>query len=184
VGESFELDPVDWITAGALGEPGRRTFFVQARKGPLRVALMVEKSQVQVLSQLAQQLLAQAGRTVTPDDLDEEAQQLDEPVESVWRAGSLGLGMDPAGERFLLEAEELVEDGGDAEAGSAADVAPDRSPGGLARFWMDREQLAAMAAYAAYVVQAGARPRCPLCTQPVDAGEDHVCPALNGHPKR
>ena len=167
MGESFELDPVDWITAGAVGEPGARTFFIQARRGQEAVALVCEKEQVRVLARLAQELLARVDVAVTPDDLDEAAQQLVEPVDPVWRVGSLSIGMTEDGARFLLEAEELTEAGDEG--------------GGTARFWMNREQLVAMTAYAAYAVEAGAREACRLCNRPIDPVEGHVCPALNGH---
>lgn len=163
--ESYEFDPVDWISAGAVGQPGARTFYLQARKGSEYVALVVEKAQVAALAQLSQQLLGVAGVVVQPDDLDEAAQRLVEPVVPAWRAGSISLGSDEAVERFLLEAEELTEEG----------------ESGVARFWMRREHLVALAAYAAYAVQAGARERCRLCSRPIDPVTGHVCPATNGH---
>jgi uncharacterized repeat protein (TIGR03847 family) len=174
VGESYELDPVDWITAGAVGEPGRRTFYIQAKVGHGLVALTVEKGQVRMLAQLAQELLSRIDVTVTPDHLDTSTQQLLEPVVPSWRAGALSLGMEEGGERFLLEAEELVLDDEDLED----DVEPE---GGVARFWMTREQLVALAAHSAFSVEAGARETCRLCSRPVDAVNGHVCPTLNGH---
>lgn len=165
--ESYDFDSVDWISAGAVGEPGRRTFYLQARKDQATVALTVEKSQVQALSTLAQRLLARVGVTVTPDDLDEHAQRLVEPVDSAWRAASLSLGMDETGERFVLEAEELTE----AEGSEAA----------TARFWVSRPQMVALAAHAAFAVEAGARERCRFCGRPKDPVSGHVCPATNGH---
>ena len=168
--ESYELDPVDWITAGAVGEPGRRTFYVQARRGQDLVAIVVEKAQVSALARLAQELLAGIGVDVTPDDLDERRMRLLEPVVPAWRAGSMSLGMDESGRRFLLEAEELIEEEGD-----------EGSTGGCARFWLTRPQLVALAAYAAYAVEAGARERCALCSRPIDPVDGHVCPATNGH---
>jgi uncharacterized repeat protein (TIGR03847 family) len=166
VADSFELDPVDWISAGAIGEPGSRTFYLQARKGSQYVALVVEKTQVAALAQLAQQLLNAAGITVTPDDLDERAQRLVEPVEPAWRAGALSLGADEQAERFLLEAEALV---------------PDEEEGAVARFWMGRQELIALTAYAAYAITSGARERCRFCSRPIDPVTGHVCPATNGH---
>jgi uncharacterized repeat protein (TIGR03847 family) len=164
--ESYELDPVDWISAGAVGEPGQRTFYVQARKGSQYVALIVEKGQVAALAQLAQQLLESAGVVVTPDDLDERVQRLVEPVEPIWRAGSISLGRDQEGERFLIQADELVEED---------------QQGAVARFWIDRGQMVALAAHAAYAVSAGARERCRFCSRPIDPLLGHVCPATNGH---
>lgn len=170
--DSYEIDPVDWITAGAVGEPGARTFYIQARRGHDLLALVVEKTQVQWLAQLAQELLGRVGVTVTPDDLDANAQQLLEPVVEAWRAGSLSLGTDPDGEKFLLEAEEFVPE----EEIGDGDVEP-----ATARLWMDRDQLRRMAAYAAFVVEAGARESCRLCGRPMDPVTGHVCPAANGH---
>ena len=154
-GPSFELDPVDWITAGAVGEPGQRTFYLQARKDADYVALVMEKAQVQALAQLSQQLLENVGVTVLPDDLDAATQRLVEPVTPSWRAGGLSLGGDEEGKRFLLEARELVEE--DEEAA-------------VARFWMSRERLVDLAAYAAFAVQAGARERCRFCSRPIRSG--------------
>jgi uncharacterized repeat protein (TIGR03847 family) len=166
VGESFEFESVDWVTAGAVGEPGRRTFYVQLRRGHDLLAVIVEKAQVQWLTRHAQELLARVGVTVTPDDLDANAQQLLEPVVPLWRAGSLGLGMDDEGERFVLEAEELVEE--------------DSEPGRV-RVTCTRDQIVALSAYAAFNTEAGAREACRFCGRPIDPVDGHVCPAANGH---
>ena len=165
--DSFEFDPVDWITAGAIGEPGRRTFYLQVRQGTELVALVVEKAQVAALAQLAQDLLGQVGVSVLPDDLDEAAMRLVEPVLESWRAGTMSLGMDEDGTRFLLEAEEITDEGDE--------------DGASARFWMSRDQVVALAAHAAYAVEAGARERCRYCGRPIEAEGGHVCPAMNGH---
>lgn len=164
--KSFEFRPVEWLSAGAIGEPGQRAFYIQARASGNQVALLVEKEQVRRLAELAQDLLARVDVTVTPDDLDTATQALREPVEPVWRAGSMSLGMDAEGINFVLEAEELV---GEDE--------PDPA---VARFWMTQDQLVSLAAYAAYSVLAGARERCRLCGRPIDV-DGHVCPATNGH---
>jgi uncharacterized repeat protein (TIGR03847 family) len=165
--ESFEYRPVEWVTAGAVGEPGRRSFYIQARSEGDQVSLLVEKEQVRQLAQLAQDLLGRVDVTVTPDDLDTAGQQLREPVEPVWRAGTMSLGMDTGGGQFVLEAQELVDD-------------EEHEPA-VARFWMSQTQLVALAAYAAYSVEAGARERCRLCGRPIDPVDGHVCPATNGH---
>lgn len=166
VAEELEWE-VDWITAGAVGEPGARTFYLQARTGTAQLTLVVEKTQVAALAEFAQELLGRVDTAVTPDDLNEEAQRLEEPLEPLWRVGSLGLGMDSDGERFVLEAAEFSPE--DAEQGATA------------RFWMSREQLVALVAHAAWAVEAGARERCRLCNRPIDPATGHVCPASNGH---
>src|SRR4028119_298351 len=53
----YDFDPVDRITTGALGEPGQRTFYLQARSGRQLLSLVVEKEQVRALAEAVEQLL-------------------------------------------------------------------------------------------------------------------------------
>jgi uncharacterized repeat protein (TIGR03847 family) len=168
VADSYEFETTDWVSAGAVGRPGQRVFYVQARSGEEFVALVAEKEQVRALAQLAQELLGRIDVVVTPDDLDEEGYRTVDPPIPGWRIGALSLGMDSEGERFLLEADEFVPDEEEQEPATA-------------RFWLTREQLIGLAAYAAWAVEAGARETCRLCGRPVDPVEGHVCPASNGH---
>ena len=46
VSASFELDAPDHFTAGAVGPPGQRVFYLQAREGGTLVTLKCEKEQV------------------------------------------------------------------------------------------------------------------------------------------
>lgn len=167
MGESFQFDAPEFVTAGAVGEPGARTFYLQAEQGGERVAFVAEKGQIRSLTQLAQELLAQVGSPITPDDLEESAQRLREPIDPLWRAGAMSLGMDESQDRFVIEIEELT-------------VEDDIEGPGVARLWMTRDQLRALAAHAAYAVEAGARETCRLCGRPMDP-TGHACPALNGH---
>jgi predicted metalloprotease with PDZ domain len=50
---SFELPEVERITVGTVGEPGQRTFYLQARMGAQLVTLKMEKQQVGALAQLS-----------------------------------------------------------------------------------------------------------------------------------
>ena len=54
----FEFDDVETFTAGALGQPGSRTFLLQARGDGRRVTLKCEKQQVGALAQYLRQLLS------------------------------------------------------------------------------------------------------------------------------
>jgi len=175
--ESLELDPVEWITAGAVGEPGDRTFYVQAEDATRRVSLLAEKQQVSQLAQASQELLSEAGITVTPDDLDEAVQRLREPLDPLWRVGQMSLGKVNDEDRYVLEAYEVGDEDEVAEPESG-------EPGGgvaVARFWMDGERLVAMSAHAAYAIEAGSRATCRLCGRPIEPTGTHVCPAQNGH---
>ncbi|HEX2192173.1 MAG TPA: DUF3090 domain-containing protein [Acidimicrobiales bacterium] len=157
---SFEMPEVDALTTGAIGSPGRRVFYLQARQGDHVVSLRLEKTQVAALVTYLEALLADLpSADELPSDLE-----LVEPVVAEWVVGSLGVSYDEEADRIVLLAEELVEEGEDAAS---------------ARITATRAQIAALAAYGADVVAAG-RPPCPLCGQPLDP-EGHMCVRLNGH---
>ena len=162
---SFELPDVERITVGTVGEPGARTFYLQARQGTQLVTLKLEKQQVGALAQFLGTLLADLARPGhLPEDLD-----LEEPALEEWAVGSIQLSYDADADRILLLAEEiLLED----------DEAAGRLPG-IARFGATREQRAAVAILGTSLVQAG-RPPCPLCGFPLDPS-GHACPRTNGH---
>ncbi|HJP65582.1 MAG TPA: DUF3090 family protein [Actinomycetota bacterium] len=203
----IELDPVDRITADAVGEPGDRTFFIQGRKGDLVVTILVEKQQVQLLAASVVEILSRLGME-TGQGPAEESMGLEEPIVPEWRAGRLSIGYQEERDLILLEAEELVateeaddevdepglEDDPLAGLGVELEVADlmestieeamaeEESPvgdAGRVRFWATREQMLSLARHGAAVCAQG-RPRCQLCGNPIDP-EGHQCPALNGH---
>jgi uncharacterized repeat protein (TIGR03847 family) len=170
--ERFELNPVSRLTAGAIGRPGGRVFYLQAREGDQLVSLMVEKEQVQALAIGVEQFLEDLHRRF-PDlpeasaEFDAGAMELEEPVEGAFRVGQLGLGYDEETDRMILVAREVQEEGSDPEQAS------------VARFWGTRAQLRAMSRWGLDVVSRG-RPICGNCGQPIDP-EGHFCPKRNGH---
>jgi uncharacterized repeat protein (TIGR03847 family) len=184
----IDLDPVDRITAGAVGEPGQRTFFLQGRQSERVVTILVEKQQVELLSASLVEILARSGKETGQGPPDEEM-DLEQPVVPEWRAGRLSIGYDEDRDLVLIEAEEYVagEDDDEEDEGDdledlgeprAETLLPEPDAPGKVRFWASREQALALARHGATVAAAG-RPRCQLCGNPMEDG--HVCPALNGH---
>ena len=169
----MELESVDKITAGAVGEPGERTFFIQARKDDRLVTITVEKDQVELLGASILEILATVGRE-TEEGPPEDALELESPIEPLWRAGRLSIGYAEDRDLLLLEREELVEEPDDEPELSTPEVEPAHM-----RIWATREQMFALARNAAAVAARG-RPRCRFCGNPIDA-EGHMCPAMNGH---
>jgi uncharacterized repeat protein (TIGR03847 family) len=107
----FYFDPPDRFVAGTIGEPGQRTFFLQARKATQVVSVVLEKVQVQVLAERLDQLLDELEeRGVTSaDEASTEAaatdsEPLDEPLVEAFRATTLTLGWDADAGRVLVEA--------------------------------------------------------------------------------
>jgi uncharacterized repeat protein (TIGR03847 family) len=176
VSTSFELDPVTKLAAGAVGEPGERIFYLQARSADQVVTLLVEKEQVRALAVSIEQLLdalpepREAEVEISPDDAD-----IEKPLLPEWRVGPMALHYDEARDRIVLIASEAVPvDEEDPE--EAPEVSPDAA---TARFVATRAQARALSEHAEEVVEAG-RPRCRFCGFPMDAG-GHTCPAMNGH---
>ena len=102
---SFDLGDVDAFTAGTVGEPGQRIFYLQARSSGQVITVKCEKQHVAALGQHLQRLLQDLpdpGEGPLPTALE-----LVEPVEPVWVAGQLGVAWDPDLDRFVVRVEEL-----------------------------------------------------------------------------
>ena len=55
----FNFDNPDRFVAGTVGQPGSRTFYLQARDGDRIVSVLLEKVQVTLLAERLAQLLAE-----------------------------------------------------------------------------------------------------------------------------
>jgi uncharacterized repeat protein (TIGR03847 family) len=168
----MELGPVDKITAGAVGEPGERTFFLQVRSADTLATITVEKEQVELLSTSILEILATVDLE-TGDGPPEEELELEPPIEPLWRAGRLSIGYSEDRDQMLLEMEEIAPEPEDERE---TEEAPE--PARL-RVWASREQMLALSRHGAAVAARG-RPRCQFCGNPMDP-EGHTCPAMNGH---
>ena len=160
---SFEFVAPDHFTAGAVGPPGQRVFYLQSREKGTLVTLKSEKEQVRAFAQYLSGLLEKlpaVGERV-PRDLS-----LIEPVDEAWIVASIAVGYDEARDRILVVANELLEEeeGGDPAA---------------ARVLITRAQAAAFVRQAEALMKAG-RQICPWCSQPKDPG-GHICTRSNGH---
>jgi uncharacterized repeat protein (TIGR03847 family) len=175
----MELGPVDRITADAVGEPGERTFYIQARAGEEIVTVIVEKQQVQLLAASVLELMEDAP-AVEPVP-EEPAMSLEEPLDPRWRAGRLSLGFDQDRDLFMLEVEEFQPELEDLEVDDPAVILPGIEPESI-RIWASPAQMLALSRHGAAVAARG-RPTCQFCGNPIDA-EGHACPAMNGHSKR
>jgi uncharacterized repeat protein (TIGR03847 family) len=172
MGEEIDLQPVSHITTDAIGQPGKRVFYIQAWQGTRTVTLIVEKIQVQSLAVGLEQFLAEIQQRY-PDladadsSYDELRMHIQPPVDPMFRVGELGLGYDMDNDLVVLVARELV--GEEADAEQARTV----------RFWCTRGQIRAMCLWGMEVASRG-RPLCPQCGEPMDP-EGHFCPKKNGH---
>jgi uncharacterized repeat protein (TIGR03847 family) len=188
----YIFDPPDRFVAGTIGEPGDRTFFLQAREGARVVSVALEKVQVAVLAERLGALLDELDlRGIAPEtdatdptiaafeppEAPSDNGGLDEPLNEAFRAGSLTLGWDGGAERVLVEARAQDADG-EAIDPEEDDEDDDEGPD-LLRVRMTAAAARSFVARATQVVAAG-RPPCPLCGAPLDP-QGHICPRRNGH---
>jgi uncharacterized repeat protein (TIGR03847 family) len=183
----MDLGPVDRITTDAVGEPGARIFYIQARAGVELVTVIVEKQQVQLLAASVLQLLEDVPGTDLPTEVgagpEGPAMALEEPIDPRWRAGRLSIGFDQDRDLFLLEVEELLPDLEELDEDDPRSVLPEPDPEPESiRIWASPAQMLALSQHGVDVAARG-RPTCQFCGNPIDA-EGHACPAMNGHSKR
>ena len=181
--EIIELDDVDGLGTGAVGEPGKRVFYIQARTENAQLTVLVEKEQVALLATESVAFLDRIADDYPelPFEVPAAQTQLREPTVPLFRARLIGLGFDPERELVLIELRErAAEDDEDAEtevADAVDEVEEDDEPGYVARIYATRAQVRAMAARGAEAVSGG-RPPCPLCELPMDPA-GHRCPRWN-----
>jgi uncharacterized repeat protein (TIGR03847 family) len=117
----FQFDPPDRFVAGTVGQPGNRTFFLQARRAGQIVSVVLEKVQVAVLAERLGVLLDELearGIAQPTSAVMADTSPLDEPINETFRATTLTLGWDGDTEQILVEARaEDDEDDDDEEEG-------------------------------------------------------------------
>jgi uncharacterized repeat protein (TIGR03847 family) len=169
VSESYQLAEPDHFTAGTVGVPGQRTFYLQARERRQLVTLKCEKEQVSALAEYLAGLLAKLPKNAVEGEAGRGT--LLEPVEAAWAVGSIGVGYDEGSGRIVVVANEQVEE--DEEGGTPA------AEPASARFAITKAQATTFVERARALVKAG-RATCSMCGEPKDPA-GHVCPRANGH---
>lgn len=190
----YDYNPPERFVAGTVGQPGSRTFFLQARTGGRLTSVVLEKQQMSVLAERVDELLDEVLRrsggaapvpALTPADA-EDNEPLDTPIEEEFRVGAMSLAWDADAEQVVIECfaegtpiEEDDED--DQGTTTVADTADDENEpdGAVLRVSISGTTARAFAKRALAVVAAG-RPPCPFCSTPLDP-EGHICPRANGY---
>lgn len=183
------FDPPERFVAGTVGEPGQRTFFLQARDGMRITSVALEKQQVQILGErideLLDELMAAGGiasliPAITPLEQVDNG-PLDQPIVEEFRAGTITLSWDADDERVVVEVFPVIEVVVPIEADEddLVDLPIDEpEPEELFVVRLTPAQARVFATRAASVVSAG-RPACQFCGGPVDP-TGHLCPRANG----
>jgi uncharacterized repeat protein (TIGR03847 family) len=186
------FDEPERFVAGTVGEPGQRTFFLQARDGTRVTTVALEKQQVSVLAERVEMLLDEALRrsggdvaipAVAPVD-SRDGEPLDQPIVEEFRVGTITLSWDSdAGlvviELFPVSEEAVVEFEDEAEqAAETTEIEVEIDANEVLIVTMRPSYARSFVQRAMTVVAAG-RPPCPFCGNPLDP-DGHLCPRANG----
>jgi uncharacterized repeat protein (TIGR03847 family) len=181
----FNFDNPDRFVAGTVGQPGSRTFYLQARDGDRIVSVALEKVQVTLLAERLTQLLAEVkerGAAVPeePSPSEVDTAPLDEPMNEAFRVGTMAIVWDGEEESIVVEARAMTEEDESPEAALEADEneVEDDEESDVVRVSLTPRKALAFAKRALDVVAAG-RPPCPFCGQPLNP-EGHICARRNG----
>ena len=161
----ISLGPVDRFVAGAIGEPGERTFLIEVEGAGQPHWFLLEKQQVAVLADRVLELLRDAGY----ESSGAPRLSLREPDAVDFRVGEIRMAYSSVESLVTVT---LIPVAGDEE----------REEDDGVEFDVSTDQLHAMAVHAREAVIAG-RPACPRCALPMDP-DGHVCPASNGDLRR
>lgn len=173
------FDPVERFVVGTVGEPGERSFFLQARTGPRLISVLLEKSQVIAISDRLEVLLRELRRidpSLVIERLPRDDQPLETPIIEEFRVGIVSLSWLSDREMVSIELQGIDENAPEGE-----EILGDRDADGpdLLHVILTPSQTDAFVKRATAVVNAG-RPPCPFCGLPLDP-KGHVCPRANGY---
>lgn len=169
----------DRFIAGTVGEPGNRTFYLQAVDDSRVVSVLCEKQQVAVLAERIGALLVEINRrfgtALPPESEVTDLSPLVMPVDAEFRVGTMGLGWDAEAESVVVELLAVSDTEFDASVVlDDAEEGPD-----AVRVFLTPESARQFATRSHRVISAG-RPPCPLCDEPLDPA-GHICVRTNGY---
>src|SRR3954469_21772383 len=173
----------DRFVAGTVGQPGDRTFYLQAVHDERVVSVILEKQQVAVLAERIAALLLEINRRfgtpVPPETTEvEDLSPLVTPVDAEFRVGTMGLGWDAEAQTIVVELLAVSDTEFDASVVlDDAENGPDSVP-----VFPTPESARQFATRSNRVISAG-RPPCPLCDEPLDP-EGTICVRTNDYGRR
>lgn len=172
----------DRFVTGAVGEPDRRVFFVQARQGSRMTNVVCERAQIKVLASHLERVLAELensggirGEAPSARTRPFDAEPLDVPLDEDFRAGTMTITWQPEDAALRVELFAL---------GAYRDLAgPGSEPAAaeVLQVVITLDQARDFIARTSQLLELQA-PSCPFCAQPIGP-LGHLCPRCNGYRK-
>lgn len=174
------FDSPDRFVTGTVGEPGDRTFFVQAQLGARLISVSLEKSQVQALAERLGYMIKeikQSDPTIVVARLAADEKPLATPIEEEFRVGVIGLAFDAPTTQIQIDFQ-AVSDRQEEEPEfiDVDDLSGDQD---ILRVIISPSVADSFVRRSLSVVNAGRQP-CPFCGGPLDP-RGHLCPRANGY---
>ena len=157
-----DYESTEAFTAGVIGLPGARTFFLQIGDAGDLLTIKCEKEQISALAVFLRKTLEDAP-AVSPGSLRNSP--FVEPDDAAFALGSVGLAYDRRDDHLILQFEE---------------ISPEDDPefdASRVRVRITRAQAVAFCEHADRLVRAG-RPPCAFCGLPMNR-DGHACPKMN-----
>ncbi len=139
----IDLNPVDFVTIGTIGPPGKRVFHLQAGHEGRIISFIIEKEQAWALSEAIQEFLDDLEQRLDMTiDVQLSALDMDlrEPIEPMFRVSQMGLAYEESTQSIILVAREMNRDDSEAD---------------VVRMWCTHDQLYALSIQAMNTVEAG-----------------------------
>jgi uncharacterized repeat protein (TIGR03847 family) len=165
-----DLGPAERFIAGAIGEPGNRTFYIYIETGGAPHWFLLEKGQVEALARQSLEAIDRSGLAVDDGAVkrlmstDASIPWPTSPEDVRFRVAGMALRLEEAGSLISV----ILESSEDEPAPTEPTI-----------FQVAPEQLRAMSLQALDDVHSG-RPICPKCRLPEEPA-GHRCPSSNGH---
>jgi uncharacterized repeat protein (TIGR03847 family) len=177
-------DDPDRFVAGTVGEPGARTFFLQARAGNRLTSVACEKEQVMALAERLDVMLDEVARRFDREPVEQttldDTDPLEQPIEEEFRAGTMTLAWEADTDKVVIEVFAVVAtEQAELEEADPVAAALESEDAEVFIVRISEEQARSFARRAVALVASG-RPSCPFCGRPIDP-EGHICPRANGY---
>lgn len=168
------------FTVGTVGQPGERTFFIQAEDGVRLISVSLEKNQVQALAERLVFMLKEIKQVVptfTLKSLPRDEKPLSTPIEDEFRVGVIGLAYDQSTELIQIDLQAMKDEvNEESDFVEVDDLSSDRD---ILRVSITPHEASRFSKRAVAVIGAGRLP-CPFCGGPIDS-RGHLCPRANGY---
>lgn len=186
---TFHLDfeETDGFATGAIGMPGQRTFYLQVRAEGRVVTIKCEKQQVAQMADHLRGMLSDLPEPASRPRTD--TAMLSGSVEPDFVLGTIGLGIDRASQRMVVQLEEVPtvdidpDEFDDLDVDNPEEVLEfirrheDESETSMVRVLLTADQARAFCTVAETIVGSG-RSICRWCDDPMEPS-GHACPKFN-----